>query len=139
VVLVTYIRAVPICVTVGLTVGCVLTAFNMYRLLVNYINHFQQIRRGDFSEVHVKDRVPTNLMTGNLKYQAYQTAYFIIGFLIQVRCILRVKRILELTCIAKIRSFQTQFEIYSISYQFMWHRRVIMFNERSKNCLIFRI
>ena len=40
--------------------------------------------RGDYSEVHVSDRTPTALMTGNLKYQAYQTAYIGVGFVIQV-------------------------------------------------------
>ena len=39
--------------------------------------------RGDYSEVHVGERTPSALMTGNLKYQAYQTAYIGVGFVIQ--------------------------------------------------------
>ena len=36
------------------------------------------------SEVHIADKTPTNLMTGNLKYQAYQTAYIGVGFIVQL-------------------------------------------------------
>lgn len=60
-----------------------MTGFNIYRLLVNYIKHYQQIRRGDYSQVHATMKTPVNLMTGNLKFQAYQTAYIILGFSIQ--------------------------------------------------------
>ena len=56
---------------------------NSYK--VNYVKNYQEVRRGDYTNVHVNGRTPTSLMTGNMKYQAYQTAYFIIGFLIQVK------------------------------------------------------
>ena len=34
--------------------------------------------------MHIADKNPTNLMTGNLKYQAYQTAYIGVGFIVQL-------------------------------------------------------
>ena len=79
-----YIEAVPICLSVATCVAVLVTLFNFYRLMVNYIEHYQQIRRGDYTHIHVAERTPTSLMTGNLKYQAYQTSYFIVGFIIQV-------------------------------------------------------
>jgi len=82
-----YIRAVPACLSAGTVVACILTCFNFYRLMVNYIEHYQEIRRGDYKNVHVEDRIPRELMVGNLNYQAYQTSYFIAGFVIQVRTV----------------------------------------------------
>ena len=71
--------------SVAAGVAILLTLGNFYRLMVNYIEHYQQIRRGDYTHVHPKGRTPTSLMTGNLKYQAYQTSYFIVGYVIQVQ------------------------------------------------------
>ena len=68
-VVIAYIRAVPVCLSVATVVAVLVTCFNFYRLMVNYIEHYQQIRRGDYTHIHVNERTPTMLMTGNLKYQ----------------------------------------------------------------------
>ena len=79
-----YANALPICFYVSLVVAGAITFFNIYKIFINYRNHCNQVIRGDYSEVHVGKRSPTSLMTGNLKYQAYQTAYIGVGFVIQV-------------------------------------------------------
>ena len=82
--IIAYIKAVPVCLTVATVVAVLVTCFNFNRLMANYIKHCQQIRRGDYTHIHVSKSTPTSLMTGNLKYQAYQASYFIVGFIIQV-------------------------------------------------------
>ena len=78
-----YANALPICFYVSLIVAGLITFFNIYKIFINYRIHCNQVIRGDYSEVHVAQRTPTALMTGNLKYQAYQTAYIGVGFVIQ--------------------------------------------------------
>ena len=78
-----YADALPICFYVSLIVAGLITFFNIYKIFINYRIHCNQVIRGDYSEVHVGERTPTALMTGNLKYQAYQTAYIGVGFVIQ--------------------------------------------------------
>ena len=79
-----YIAAVPLCLNIAIIVAILLTLFNLYRMLINYREHCAQVIKGDYSEVHVANRTNVNLMTGNLKYQAYQTAYIGVGFIIQL-------------------------------------------------------
>lgn len=79
-----YIAVIPACFNAAIAIAIMLTCFNLYRMLINYRAHCKQVIRGDFSEVHVKRHTPTSLMTGNLKYQAYQTAYISIGFILQL-------------------------------------------------------
>ena len=52
------------------------SGLNSFEFLLN-INreHCMQVIRGDYSEIHIKGRTNINLMIGNLKFQAYQTAY----------------------------------------------------------------
>ena len=78
-----YADALPICFYVSLILAGLITFFNIYKIFINYRIHCNQVIRGDYSEVHVGERTPTALMTGNLKYQAYQTAYIGVGFVIQ--------------------------------------------------------
>lgn len=79
-----YIAAIPICLNVAIVMAILLTLFNLYRMLINYREHCSQVIKGDYSEVHKGVRTNVNMMTGNLKYHAYQTAYFGAGFLIQL-------------------------------------------------------
>ena len=78
-----YVNAIPICFNVSLSVAGLITFFNMYKIFINYRIHCNQVIRGDYSEVHVGERTPIDLMAGNLKYQAYQTAYIGVGFVLQ--------------------------------------------------------
>ena len=78
-----YANVLPICFNVCLIVAGLMTFFNIYKIFMNYRIHCNQVIRGDYSEVHVGTKSSTSLMTGNLKYQAYQTAYIGVGFIIQ--------------------------------------------------------
>ena len=80
----TYVGVIPACFNIAIVTPILVTCFNLYRMLINYREHCKQVIRGDYSEVHVTKHTPTSLMTGNLKYQAYQTAYISIGFIIQL-------------------------------------------------------
>ena len=78
-----YANVLPICFNVCLIVTGLMTFFNIYKIFINYRIHCNQVIRGDYSEIHVGSKSSTSLMTGNLKYQAYQTAYIGVGFIIQ--------------------------------------------------------
>ena len=79
-----YLNVAKLSVYLGFSCAAVLTVFNMYRMFLNYRNHCSQVIRANYTEVHKDGRTNVSLMTGNLKYQAYQTAYIGVGFVLQI-------------------------------------------------------
>ena len=60
-----------------------MTAIAVYKFLLNHKSQAKKLRTGNWRSLEV-DLTPSQLLTGNFKFQAYQSAYLAWGFCLQL-------------------------------------------------------
>ena len=78
-----YLHSVIKTFEVSTYIAVFLSLYASFRFLRNHKIQHEAVRRGKYRQIELL-QTPSQLLTGNFKYQAYQTAYISWGFAMQV-------------------------------------------------------